>query len=98
MRRPRFRGPARLRRGGPGVNGRHRSRIGGTALHAWADEEARMRDPIAEFKEYNLALARRNPELLRYKVARMAEGPFPFYRGTFHLFARDVLAGLAGLP
>src|SRR5262249_33905915 len=49
-----------------------------------------------EFKEYNRPLARRNPELLRYKVARMAAGPFPFYRGTFHLFARDVLGGVAG--
>lgn len=55
-----------------------------------------MRDPVAEFKDHNRPLARRNPELLRYKVARMAEGPYPFYRGTFHLFARDVLGGLAG--
>jgi uncharacterized protein (DUF2252 family) len=54
-----------------------------------------MRDPVAEFKEYNRSLARRNPELLRYKVARMAEGPFAFYRGTFHLFARDLLEGPA---
>jgi uncharacterized protein (DUF2252 family) len=54
-----------------------------------------MRDPVAEFKEYNRALARRNPELLRYKVARMAEGPFAFYLGTFHLFARDLLGGSA---
>lgn len=50
-----------------------------------------MRDPVVEFQTYNLPLARRNPELLRYKVARMADGPFSFYRGTFHLFARDVL-------
>src|SRR5207249_2839613 len=57
---------------------------------------AEMRDPVAEFKAYNRPLARRNPELLRYKVARMAAGPFPFYRGTFHLFARDVLGGLTG--
>src|SRR5262249_32152410 len=55
-----------------------------------------MRDPVAEFKAYNQPLARRSPELLRYKVARMAAGPFPFYRGTFHLFARDVSGELAG--
>jgi uncharacterized protein (DUF2252 family) len=50
-----------------------------------------MRDPIAEFMDFNRPFAQRNPELLRLKVARMAEGPFPFFRGTFHLFARDVI-------
>ena len=50
-----------------------------------------MRDPIQEFMEFNRPFARRNPELLRFKVARMAESPFAFFRGTFHLFARDVL-------
>ena len=50
-----------------------------------------MRDPIAEFMEFNRAFARRNPELLRLKVARMAASAFGFFRGTFHLFARDVL-------
>jgi uncharacterized protein (DUF2252 family) len=50
-----------------------------------------MRDPIAEFKDYNRPFARRNPELLRFKVARMAAGPFAFFRGTFHLFARDLI-------
>lgn len=49
------------------------------------------RDPIQEFMTFNRPFARRNPELLRFKVARMAEGPFAFFRGTFHLFARDVL-------
>ena len=58
-----------------------------------------MRDSIAEFMEYNRAFARRNPELLRLKVARMAESPFAFFRGTFHLFARDVIGGfLANVP
>jgi uncharacterized protein (DUF2252 family) len=51
-----------------------------------------MRDPIAEFMDYNRPFARRNPELLRFKVARMAQSPFTFFRGTFHLFARDVLS------
>src|SRR5438105_15964208 len=50
-----------------------------------------MRDPIAEFMNYNRPFGRRNPELLRYKITRMAESPFTFFRGTFHLFARDVL-------
>jgi uncharacterized protein (DUF2252 family) len=50
-----------------------------------------MRDPIAEFMNYNRPFAQRNPELLRYKITRMAESPFSFFRGTFHLYARDVL-------
>jgi uncharacterized protein (DUF2252 family) len=50
-----------------------------------------MRDAIAEFQTYNRPLGRRNAELLKYKIARMADGPFAFFRGTFHLFARDVL-------
>jgi uncharacterized protein (DUF2252 family) len=54
-----------------------------------------MRDPIVEFMTYNQTFARRNPELLRLKVARMAEGPFAFFRGTFHLYAHDLLAGAA---
>ena len=40
---------------------------------------------------YNRPFARRNPELLRLKVARMAESPLAFLRGTFHLYARDVM-------
>jgi uncharacterized protein (DUF2252 family) len=51
-----------------------------------------MRDPVEEFRAYNRRQALRNPELMRYKIARMAEGPFPFFRGTFHLFAKDVVA------
>ena len=50
-----------------------------------------MRDPIQEFMEFNRPFARRSPELLRFKVARMAESPFAFFRGSFHLFACDVL-------
>jgi uncharacterized protein (DUF2252 family) len=50
-----------------------------------------MRDPIAEFMNYNRPFGKRNPELLRYKITRMAESAFTFFRGTFHLFARDVL-------
>ncbi|MBY0527123.1 MAG: DUF2252 domain-containing protein [Gemmataceae bacterium] len=50
-----------------------------------------MRDPIDEFLNFNRPFAQRHPELYRVKVARMAEGPFPFFRGTFHLYARDVI-------
>jgi uncharacterized protein (DUF2252 family) len=50
-----------------------------------------MRDPVVEFQNFNRAFARRNPELLRLKIARMAASPFAFFRGTFHLFARDIL-------
>jgi uncharacterized protein (DUF2252 family) len=49
-----------------------------------------MRDVVREFMDYNRKLALRSPELLRLKVARMAAGPFGFFRGSFHVFARDV--------
>src|SRR5205823_6624671 len=38
-----------------------------------------------------------NQELLRFKIARMADGPFAFFRGTFHLYAHDVLSGASPL-
>jgi uncharacterized protein (DUF2252 family) len=50
-----------------------------------------MRDPIVEFMNYNRPFAQRNSDLLRVKVSRMAESAFAFYRGTFHLYARDIL-------
>jgi uncharacterized protein (DUF2252 family) len=50
-----------------------------------------VRDPVAEVMNYNRPFVSRGPELLRLKVARMAASPFGFFRGTFHLFARDVL-------
>ncbi len=50
-----------------------------------------MRDPVAEFMSFNRPFAQRNPDLLRFKIARMAQSPFAFLRGTFHLYARDVL-------
>jgi uncharacterized protein (DUF2252 family) len=50
-----------------------------------------VRDPVAEFMKYNRPFVPRGPELLRLKVARMAASPFAFFRGTFHLFAADVL-------
>lgn len=58
-----------------------------------------MRDPVAEFMDYNRPFVSRGPELVRLKVARMAASPFAFFRGTFHLFARDVLdKGCEALP
>ncbi len=55
-----------------------------------------MRDPIQEFMAFNRPFARRNPQLMQHKIERMADGPFAFFRGTFHLFARDVLEGVSG--
>lgn len=49
------------------------------------------RDPIAEFLAFNRPFAQRHPDLYRMKIARMADGPFAFFRGTFHLYARDVI-------
>ena len=46
-----------------------------------------MRDPLQEFMTYNLPFAKRSAELMRCKIARMAESPFTFFRGTFHLFS-----------
>src|SRR6478672_2388265 len=57
-----------------------------------------MRDPVAEFQEFNRPFARRNPDLLRLKIGRMAVNPFTFFRGTFHLFARDMLEHVFASP
>ena len=53
-----------------------------------------MRDSLDEFRTFNRPFARRNPELMRHKIARMSDNAFAFFRGTFHLFARDVLSGV----
>ena len=50
-----------------------------------------MRDAVQEFMAFNLEYARRSAELMRLKVARMSESAFAFFRGTFHLYARDVI-------
>jgi uncharacterized protein (DUF2252 family) len=57
-----------------------------------------VRDPIADFQQFNQAFAQRNPELLRVKIARMAASAFAFFRGTFHLFARDLIEKLWQTP
>lgn len=50
-----------------------------------------MRDAVQEFMTFNRPFAQRSAELIRLKIARMAESSFAFFRGTFHLFARDAL-------
>src|ERR1700722_7920936 len=50
-----------------------------------------MRDAVQEFMTFNRPFAQRSTELMRFKIARMAETPFAFFRGSFHLFARDAL-------
>ena len=54
-----------------------------------------MRDAVTEFLNYNRPFAERNPDLYRVKIARMAENPFAFLRGSFHLFAKDVIDNVA---
>jgi len=51
------------------------------------------RDPVAEILRYNRRFRGRTPNLLRRKIAIMAADPFVFFRGTFHLFARDWTEG-----
>ncbi|HZE95992.1 MAG TPA: DUF2252 family protein [Planctomycetota bacterium] len=48
-----------------------------------------MRDPVAEILRFNRRFRGRYPHLLRRKVDLMCGSPFVFFRGTFHLFARD---------
>jgi uncharacterized protein (DUF2252 family) len=49
-----------------------------------------MRDAVQEFKTFNRPFAERNHELIRFKIARMAESAFAFFRGSFHLYSHDV--------
>ena len=63
------------------------------------------RDPVGEIVAFNQPLlghGRRvlaqdgrdlTAEAVRKKLDALARGPFPFFRGTFHLMARDLLAG-----
>jgi uncharacterized protein (DUF2252 family) len=50
-----------------------------------------MRDAVQEFIAFNRVFAQRSTELMRFKIQRMAENAFAFFRGSYHLFARDVL-------
>jgi uncharacterized protein (DUF2252 family) len=50
-----------------------------------------MRDAVQEFMTFNHPFAQRSAELMRCKIARMADSAFAFFRGTFHLFSRDAL-------
>jgi uncharacterized protein (DUF2252 family) len=56
-----------------------------------------MRDAVQEFKTFNGPFALRNAELIRFKIKRMAAGPFAFFRGSFHLFASDIVNGVVEL-
>lgn len=47
------------------------------------------RDPVQEVIEYNRRFVGRYDAVLRAKLDRLAANPFGFFRGTFHLFARD---------
>ncbi len=58
-----------------------------------------MRDANERFMAFNREYAQRNQELIRMKIDRMAESAFAYFRGSFHLFAEDVVAGqIAALP
>ena len=52
------------------------------------------RDPVEDVIQYNRRFGGRYPDVLRQKFERMAASPFGFFRGTFHLFARDVASGM----
>jgi uncharacterized protein (DUF2252 family) len=49
------------------------------------------RDPVAEIVRYNQRFVGRYPLLLKAKIERLASGPFGFFRGTFNVFARDMI-------
>src|SRR5579885_2591229 len=52
------------------------------------------RDPVQEVIRFNQRFAGRYPALLVQKIAKMADSPFGFFRGSFHLFAKDMLDGV----
>ena len=52
------------------------------------------RDPVKQVIAFNQRFVGRYPALLGQKIERLAESPFGFFRGTFHLFARDMLEGV----
>jgi uncharacterized protein (DUF2252 family) len=52
-----------------------------------------MRDPVEAILRFNRRFRGGYPQLLRRKIALLSESPFLFYRGTFHLFAADWVAG-----
>ncbi len=52
------------------------------------------RDASQQIVDYNLRFSGRDPDLLPFKLRKMAAHPFAFFRGTFHLFAADWISGL----
>jgi uncharacterized protein (DUF2252 family) len=49
-----------------------------------------MRDPVEKIIDYNRSFHRLS---LAQKITRLAGSPFGFFRGTFHLFAYDIMSG-----
>jgi uncharacterized protein (DUF2252 family) len=49
-----------------------------------------MRSAVDQILKFNRGF---HPYSLKIKLAKMASSPFVFFRGTFHLFARDLLEG-----
>ncbi len=87
----------RLRQAGRPVRGRDEAVAAGRALRQRLPRSAHAafapieRDPLALLDVQNAA---RVPELVPIRMARMAAGPFAFFRGTAALMAHD----LAGAP
>jgi len=52
------------------------------------------RDVLQQILDYNQRFVGRDPDLLPHKLRKMAQSPFAFFRGTFHVFASDWTAGL----
>ncbi len=52
------------------------------------------RDVLQQILDYNQRFIGRDPDLLPHKLRKMAQSPFAFFRGSFHLFASDWISGL----
>ena len=56
------------------------------------------RDPVAAIIAYNRRFVGRYEVLLQKKSQNLAKSPFKFFRGTFHLFARDMAEAILTEP
>jgi uncharacterized protein (DUF2252 family) len=66
-------------------------------LYSWHDHPPRIavaRDPIQDIIRFNRRFVGRYPDTLRQKIERLSGSSFGFFRGTFHLFASDMVAGV----
>jgi uncharacterized protein (DUF2252 family) len=52
------------------------------------------RDVLQQILDYNQRFVGRDPDLLPHKLRKMAQSPFGYFRGTFHVFAADWVSGL----